>query len=56
LLSLCSPSFWYSRSLSLLAPVVHGMITYIEEPSEIGRRGCRGRCLTFWHPNFTFKF
>jgi len=36
---LCSRSFWYSRSLGLLAPVIHGMITYIHEPLEIGWRG-----------------
>ena len=29
----------------MLAPVIHGMITYIEEPLEIGRRGSRGRRL-----------
>jgi hypothetical protein len=29
----------------LLAPVVHGMITYIQEPLEIGRRGSVGRRL-----------
>jgi hypothetical protein len=29
----------------LLAPVVHGMITYIQEPLEIGRRGSMGRHL-----------
>ena len=40
-----SRSFWYSRSLGLLAPVIHGMITYIEEPLEIGRRGSMGRPL-----------
>jgi hypothetical protein len=27
------------KGLSLLAPVIHGMITYIQEPLEIGRRG-----------------
>jgi hypothetical protein len=31
----CSRSFWYSRSLGLLAPVIHGMITYIQKPLEI---------------------
>jgi hypothetical protein len=39
----CSQLFWYSRSLGLLAPVTHGMITYIQEPLEIGRRGSMGR-------------
>jgi len=29
----------------LLAPVIHGMITHIQEPSEIGRRGSMGRRL-----------
>jgi len=29
----------------LLAPVIHGMITYIQEPLEIGRRGSTGRRL-----------
>ena len=29
----------------MLAPVIHGMITYIEEPLEIGRRGSMGRRL-----------
>jgi len=29
----------------LLAPVIHGMITYIQEPLEIGRRGSMGRRL-----------
>jgi hypothetical protein len=42
---LCNRSFLYSRSLGLLAPVIHGMITYIQEPLEIGRRGSMGRCL-----------
>jgi hypothetical protein len=43
----CSQSFWYSRSLRLLAPVilVHGMITYIQEILEIGRRVSMGRRL-----------
>jgi hypothetical protein len=41
----CSRSFWYSRSLGLLASVVHGMITYIQQPLEIGRRGSVGRRL-----------
>jgi hypothetical protein len=27
----------------LLAPVIRGMITYIQEPLEIGRRGSMGR-------------
>jgi hypothetical protein len=31
--------------IQLLAPVIYGMITYIQEPSEIGRRGSMGRCL-----------
>jgi hypothetical protein len=35
----CSRSFWYSHSLGLLAPVSYGMITYFQEPLEIGRRG-----------------
>jgi hypothetical protein len=26
-------------------PVIHGMITYIQEPLEIGRRGSMGRRL-----------
>jgi hypothetical protein len=26
-------------------PVTHGMITYVQEPLEIGRRGSMGRCL-----------
>jgi hypothetical protein len=26
----------------LLPPVIHGMITYIQEPLEIGRRGSMG--------------
>ena len=34
-----------SRSLGLLAPLIHGMITYIQEPLEIGRRGSMGRRL-----------
>ena len=38
----CSRSFCYSRSLGLLAPVV---ITYSQEPLEIGRRGSMGRRL-----------
>jgi hypothetical protein len=29
----------------LLAPVEHGMITYIQEPLEIGRRGSMGKYL-----------
>jgi len=29
----------------LLAPVLHGMITYIQETLEIGRRGSMGRHL-----------
>ena len=29
----------------MLAPVIHDMITYIQEPLEIGRRGCVGRRL-----------
>ena len=29
----------------MLAPVVHGMITYIQEPLEISRRGSMGRHL-----------
>jgi hypothetical protein len=29
----------------LLAPVIHGIITYIQEPLEIGRRGSIGRRL-----------
>jgi hypothetical protein len=29
----------------LLAPVLHGMITYIQEPLELGRRGSMGRRL-----------
>jgi hypothetical protein len=29
----------------LLAPVIHGMITYVQEPLEIGRRGGMGRRL-----------
>ena len=29
----------------MLAPVIHGMITYIQEPLEIGKRGSMGRRL-----------
>ena len=29
----------------MLAPVIHGMITYIQEPLEIVRRGSMGRRL-----------
>ena len=29
----------------MLAPVIHGMITYIQERLEIGRRGSMGRHL-----------
>ena len=29
----------------MLAPVTHGMITYVQEPLEIGRRGSMGRRL-----------
>jgi len=29
----------------LLAPVIHGMITHLQEPLEIGRRGSMGRRL-----------
>jgi hypothetical protein len=29
----------------LLAPAIHGMITYIQEPLEIGMRGSMGRRL-----------
>jgi hypothetical protein len=29
----------------LLAPVTHGMIRYVQEPLEIGRRGSVGRRL-----------
>jgi hypothetical protein len=29
----------------LRAPVIHGMITYIQEPLEIGRKGGMGRRL-----------
>ena len=29
----------------MLAPVIHGMITYIQEPLEIGRRGSMERRL-----------
>ena len=29
----------------MLAPVIHGMITYIQEPLDIGRRGSMGRRL-----------
>jgi len=29
----------------LLAPFIHGMITYVQEPLEIGRRGSMGRRL-----------
>ena len=29
----------------MLAPVTYGMITYIQEPLEIGRRGSMGRRL-----------
>jgi hypothetical protein len=29
----------------LLAPIIHGTITYIQEPLEIGRRGSMGRRL-----------
>jgi hypothetical protein len=38
----CGRSFWYSRSLGLLAPFIHGMITYVQEPMEIGGRGSMG--------------
>jgi hypothetical protein len=41
--SCCSRSFWYSRSLGLLAPVIHGMMPYIQEQLEIGRSGSMGR-------------
>jgi len=33
--------------LGLLAPVTDGILTYVEEPLEIGRRGSIGRHLTF---------
>ena len=29
----------------MLAPFIHGMITYVQEPLEIGRRGSMGRRL-----------
>jgi hypothetical protein len=29
----------------LLAPAIHGMITYVQEPLEIGRRGRMGKRL-----------
>jgi hypothetical protein len=35
----------HSCSLGLLAPVIHGMITYIQEPMKIGRRGSMGKCV-----------
>jgi len=31
--------------LGLLAPVTDGMLTYVQEPLEISRRGCAGRHL-----------
>jgi hypothetical protein len=44
-ITFCSRLFCYSRSLGLLAPVIYGMVTYIQEPLEIGRRGSMGKCL-----------
>jgi hypothetical protein len=41
----CSRSFWYSCLLGLPAPVIYGMITCIQEPLEVGRRGRVGKCL-----------
>ena len=37
--------FYYSCLLGLLAPVTDGLSTYIQEPLEKGRRGCKGRDL-----------
>jgi hypothetical protein len=31
--------------LGLLAPVIYGVITYIQEPLDIGRRGSMEKCL-----------
>jgi hypothetical protein len=39
------PIIWYSRSLGLLAPITRGTLTYVQEPLEIGRRGCVARHL-----------
>jgi hypothetical protein len=45
MINYCSRSFRYSRSLGLLEPVIHGVITCIQETLEIGRRGSMGRRL-----------
>jgi hypothetical protein len=37
--------YFDSLSLGLLSPVIRGMITYIQELLEIGRRGSMGRRL-----------
>jgi hypothetical protein len=39
------PIIYYSRLLGFLAPVTDVILTYAQEPLEIGRRGSMGRRL-----------